>query len=405
MRRAQIAVAFGANALAGLSTGAAGVILPAQLIGLSVDKATFGATFLTSGGGYMIAAFTSGSLLYRFGVRTCLAAWSAVGLAAAAGIVLFPTFPAYLACTAMLGWCNGGSAAALNSYLSTFDRPVPLLNSLHAFFGIGALAGPQIASSLLSQGHPWTSWFVLAALLFAPLLACFLVFYPKTPMPQPGGAAAPPVQSRMALALRHPAVWLGAAFLAFESGIELSLVNWSVVFLTEERGQGLRPASLAMSGYWLALIVGRLVINRVASRVGIGTVGLVFICLAAAAASALIIWLIPGGAFAGLALIGFFLGPLYPMLITVLPRLAPPGLLATAVGASIGISVLGSALFPATAGWFGQRFGAWSLFPFSIGLAALVGLTWWSMGRRLARTPQPVPVPVPAPASASAPSM
>jgi len=379
--RPRIIVAFGGFVLLGLALGAGGVLLPAQIADYGVDKTTIGLLFIASSIGYVLSAAANGTLLHRFGIRAYLLLGTGVLATAAALVGLRPSFVVLLGLQLSMGFGLGALDAGMNAYLSTLSRSTALLNYLHAFFGVGALLGPLAAAGLLSRHVAWNVFYLAFAALVVPLVVSIVLIYPR---------ATPPVSDqsrpRVATALAHRAVLLAAAFLALYVGIEISVGNWGFSFLTEERQQGVLLAGWVISGYWLGLTLGRFLLNGLAERVGVGVVGLMAGCLAGIGASALLIWLVPSGSAAslGLFLLGFFLGPVYPTTIAVVPRLAPARLVATAIGILVGVSVAGGAVFPWLVGAAAQRVGVWALFPFTIGLAAALGLVWWRIVRRLA---------------------
>jgi fucose permease len=390
MQRVRLAVAFGFFILIGINLAGGGVLLPAQIDDYGVDKATIGLVFPASSLGYGIAAAANGALMHRLGVRLHLMVGATVMAAAAAAIALHPPFALFILLQGALGLGVGALEACLNAYLSTLDRATALLNYLHAFFGVGALSGPGLAATMLEIDLSWTVFYALIAVLVVPLLIGVLVLYPASSSTVDD---APP---RLSRALAHRAAWLGGAFLALYVGVEIGVGNWSFTFLTEERGHGLVLAGWAVSGYWTGLTVGRFVLGPMADRLRIGVVGLIAACLAGTAASALVIWLVPGAAIVGLMVMGFCLGPMYPTMIAVVPRLVPPALVATVIGVVVSLSVGGGALFPWLAGGIAQRYGTWSLFPLSLALTALVGVVWWLIARRLAASAAPAEKPVPA---------
>jgi len=105
----------------------------------------------------------------------------------------------------------------------------------------------------------------------------------------------------------------------------------------------------------------------------------------------------PAAATGGMVTLGFFLGPLFPTVISVMPRLVPANLVATAIGVLVGMSILGGAVFPWLVGASAQRLGLWTLLPIIMALAALLGLLWWSIARRLAETAPSTSPSTPAP--------
>jgi fucose permease len=391
MRWGRIGVAFGIFGIIGMNLGGTGVLLPTQIEDYHIDKAVIGTVFFATSIGYFAAATGGGALLQRMGLRAYLLAGGALMFAATAAMALRPSFALYLALQLVSGLGNGALEAGLNAYLSTLDRATALLNSLHAFFGVGALIGPVVAARMLSWGYAWTAYFVVIAVLLA-VCSAGLLLYPPTATHE---SADPGGTNGYGAALRHPAVWLGGLFLAVYVGVEISLGNWSFTFLTEDRGHGVVLAGWAVSGYWMGFTAGRFVLSRLAERFGVSVVTLIAACVAGAIACALVVWLVPGTAVPGLALLGFCLGPMYPTLIAVIPRLVPARLVATAIGLLVGVSVGGGALFPWLAGTIAQRFGAWSLFPFSVALSAVVALSWRLIATRMTPTPEPALTPSP----------
>src|SRR5690606_38883990 len=103
-----------------------------------------------------------------------------------------------------------------------------------------------------------------------------------------------------------------------------------------------------------------------------------YACLAGIAASAALIWAAPAGlvAGAGLVLLGFFLGPVFPTAMAVVPNLTEARLVPTAIGLMNGVSVLGGAVFPWLAGAIGEGAGVWTLMPFSLARGLLQLALW-----------------------------
>src|SRR5689334_8366995 len=70
------------------------------------------------------------------------------------------------------------------------------------------------------------------------------------------------------MALRLRVVWLAALFLLFYVGGEVSLGSWSFSFLTEERHGDLLLSGGIVSGYWLGLTLGRVILAHAGERIG-----------------------------------------------------------------------------------------------------------------------------------------
>src|SRR4051794_16761754 len=71
-RQGPVWLAYAAFVLVGVNTGAAGVLLAAQIRDYDVDKAVIGLGFGTSSAGFLLAGSTVGGLVPRLGPRPAL---------------------------------------------------------------------------------------------------------------------------------------------------------------------------------------------------------------------------------------------------------------------------------------------------------------------------------------------
>lgn len=390
---APIALAYAAFVLIGLGAGAGGVLLPAQIADYGVDKATIGITFFALSAGFVLAGTTAGQLLHRLGTRASLVVGGCAYLVAGLCLATRPPFAALVAVHALAGYGSGVLESVLNAYLAGLDRATVRLNRLHAFFGVGALLGPLLAAWLLGF-LAWTAVWLVLALAAAPLVAGFLLAYPSAgprTTAEPPAGAEPTRPGLFGAVLREPAVLLGAAFLAVYVGLESGVGTWGFSFLVEEHGLRTLLAGYAVSGYWLGLTLGRFLISPLAARIGLSAARTSFACLAGVTVAAAAAWLAPGAAVAAgaLAVLGFFLGPLFPTAMAVVPDITAPRLVATAIGVMNAGSVVGGALFPWLAGTVAQGAGAWTLPPFAVALGLLQAVLWWLVASRIGRAQDP----------------
>jgi fucose permease len=386
--RLAVVVAYATFVLVGVSAGVGGVLLPAQIRDYGVDKATIGITFITFSAGFLLAGVTAGRLIHRWGVRLALVVGGTAFLLSGLYTAVRPPFLALVAVQVAAGYGVGMLESVMNAYLSGLPRAAILLNRLHAFFGVGALLGPVLATWMLTA-LPWTAVWLVLALASVPLIVGFLRAYPtRAASTADQEAEAAPVAagpSLLGAALRRPAVLLGAVFLTVYVGLEISVGNWGFSFLVDGHQQSRLLAGYTISGYWLGLTVGRFVISPVATRLGLTPAGTVAVCLTGVVASAVLAWLAPVAVLAsvGLVLLGFFLGPAFPTAMALVPHLIPTRLVPTAIGIMNGVSVLGGALLPWLAGVAAQHVGVWTLLPCVLALAVVQLLIWWPWTRRL----------------------
>jgi fucose permease len=392
--RAPVLVSYAAFAFVGVNAGVSGVLLPAQMSSYGVDRATIGITFLVGAAGFVFAGLSNGALIHRCGIRLALATGGGAYVLAGLYLASRPPFAAFVLAQFVTGYAAGVLESVLNSYLAALPEATTLLNRLHAFFGVGALAGPTLAAWIVSSA-PWTMVWLVLALTCVPLTVGFLMAYPgQVPEPEPvapgsagpAGPAGPGAAGRLlAAALRDRGVLLGTTMLALYVGLELSVGNWGFSYLVQSRGLPGTLAGYSISGYWLGLTVGRFVISPVAAKIGVTTARMMYACLAGITAAATLAWLAPDAALAtaALVLLGFFLGPVFPTTMAVAPRLTRARLAPTVIGVMNAGSMVGGAALPWLAGVIAQATGMWTLLPFGLALALLQFAVWRPLSVRI----------------------
>ncbi|WP_051759305.1 MFS transporter [Herbidospora cretacea] len=369
--RSSIYLSYAAFVLVGIGAAVGGVLLPAQIDDYGVDKALIGLGFFTNSAGFLLAGLTNGALIERLGLRLALVAGSGVFVLAAVVTAARPSFWVLIAAQGFCGYGVGVLESVLNVHLAALPDAATLLNRLHAFFGVGALAGPAIAALTLGYA-PWTAIWWGLAVATALLGVAFYATFPKRAVQEKEEEKE---RGLLPTALRNKYVLLASVFLTVYLGVEIGVGNWAYSYLREVNLETHLIAGYAVSGYWAGLTAGRFVISPVASRLGLTPARTTLWCCVGVAASTVLIWLgvVP---VAGFVLLGFFLGPLFPTTMAILPELLPARLVPTAIGVLNGGSVIGGSLLPWTAGALGQGVGMQALMPFALTLA-LVQLAVW----------------------------
>jgi len=372
----QVGLAFFAFILIGANDGALGVLIPSMRLHYGVDKATIGLLFLFQTVGYLVAAFNSGLLVEKLGNRRFLVLGVVSFLLGVGTLSLMPQFMVILIMMLPLGFGVAIIDAGLNTYIASMPRNAALLNYLHAFYGIGALLGPLIASTILAIRWGWNSVYIVWIGMSLVLLIGFqLVFKEENISPREDTATRPESNVLLA-ALSVPMVWIAALFMLIYVGAEVSVGSWTYSFLTEERHAPILLAGWMVSGYWIGLTLGRLTLARVTLR--IGSERLILGCLVGVVIGGLFVWLLPVYAVSavGLGLIGFSFGPIYPTTIALISDRVSGRILPSVIGFMVSLGSIGAAICPWLAGLLAQRVGLWSLMPYVIILTAAMVLLW-----------------------------
>jgi fucose permease len=385
--RLKLGIAFFAFILIGANDGAVGVLLPSIMKQYGVHEATIGLLFLASAFGYLIASFNIGLLMEKCGNWQALLIGVTLVLISTGILIFQPAFAVLLVAFFLLGMGVAIIDPGLNIYIAELPRNTALLNYLHGFYGIGAWLGPVIASSMLALHFGWNSVYVLWFGIGLFLLASFGVIFRDWQNPQQGEHKKGE-ESSLSMVLKLRYVWIAAFFLLFYVGGEVTMGNWSYSLLTRERHGGALISGWIVSGYWLGLTLGRLLLGSVSKQ--IGDKRMLQFCLLGVIVGLFITWFAPVEAIAaiGLFITGFSLGPIFPTTIAVMSRILPSRILGSAIGFLVSLGSMGAALFPWIMGNLAQHIGLWSLLPFCIFIAVVqLGLWMGLQTPRIALTP------------------
>lgn len=178
-------------------------------------------------------------------------------------------------------------------------------------------------------------------------------------------------------ALCNRITWLVAIFLLLYVGVEVCFGGWLVTFMLVVRNGGNFESGLVVTGYWLGLTIGRVILGFITGRIGdkLAITGYLVLSMVLE----LLFWLIPSfvGSAVCAGLLGFFLGPLFPAAIVVATKLLPRHLHVSAVGFAAAFGGGGAAVFPFAVGTIAQAKGVQVLQPIALALLAAISVIWF----------------------------
>jgi MFS transporter, FHS family, glucose/mannose:H+ symporter len=323
--------------------------LPEMRTRLQINLAQQGNLFLLLYLGIFCSSLTVGPLIDHLGNRINLLVSSlVVGVAmlafANAHSLLVASFAALL-----LGFGGGGLNTCTNVLVSHLygERRGPMLNLLGIFFGIGALFVPLLAASI--EGHITIAQLFgfCAALAFACGLAYALIPFPAARADQ-----AFSFKDGIEVA-KYEGVLLLGFILFLESGNEASIGGWTSTYVN---GSGYSPriATLALAGYWGALMLGRILASRLLagirkSQLVVGSALVSLLGCAILLTSHCI-----GLLMTGTALVGLSYGPVFPTTLAIAgDRYSKRA--GTVFGLLFSIALIGGMLLPWAVGQVSQH--------------------------------------------------
>jgi fucose permease len=281
-----------------------------------LTDAQYGAIFLPQIVAAILGALGGGVLAERLGLKpifvlALLANTVSQGLLALSVVV--PREFAYaivLAGTTFLGLGFGATGGALNTYPRVLfpGKAGTALLVLHSTTGVGLSVGPLIVGWLAMQAL-WLAFPIGLTLAGGALAAA--VALAGLPDDRPAAmrlvADAKPAAS--------PIFWLLAAIAVVYAFAEGTFSSWAVIFVREARGLPPEIATSALSAFWAALVLGRVLVSGVLLRFSPLVPWAVLPLVILAAFLFIPTIATPTGAVLGFALAGFGCSAFYPLTV------------------------------------------------------------------------------------------
>src|ERR1700689_2461312 len=235
-------------------------LVPFAKANTDLDEGTLGPVLLCLGVGSILAMPTAGALSTRYGCRVVLTGSSLVACAALPLLATVSSAQLLAIVLFVFGAALGSADCVMNVQAVIVDRASgkPLMSGFHAFYSLGGIVGAASVSVLLIFGAtPLNS--TLAAVVVVVLAV--LIAYPGL-LPYGNPAEGPP------FAIPHGVVlFLGVlCFIVFL--VEGSMLDWSAVFMAEQRGTAPARSGFAFASFSTAMTLGRLIGERVVARIG-----------------------------------------------------------------------------------------------------------------------------------------
>ena len=342
---------------------------------LHLSTGQLGVALLCAGIGGIVSFPLAAWMTARFGAPHA-AAWSGSMLLLALAAIAFS--PRLTILMAVLG-CMGAAASCFDVAINAIGAVVEkkagrsIMSMLHAWFCVGTLAGALSGSAVASLGiAPHIHLMLVSAAMVVPMwLACRML----GAVAATGGIdASAPLYSQASLRQTitssfrlppRPLLLLG--LIGFCGAIaEGGIADWSGVFLQDQLGAGAGVAPLAYAAFSGAMLVARLVADRLKDRFGARAVVAAGGVLAAAGIGVAASGAGVAVSVAGFALAGAGLAGVFPFVFSAAGRAGP-----TALAGVATISYCGGLVGPPLIGFIGEFAGL----PVAIGCLGLVCAT------------------------------
>ena len=376
-RRARLAVAgyFFAN---GSAVGGWVPHVPDRARDLGLNPAQLGVTLLAAGCGAVVAMPLAGWLTSRVGSRRVAFLGGCLMPVALWCMVLAPAAWMMAAALFVFGMSGASMDVAMNSQGILVEERLGYrtISLFHGLWSVGGVLGSAATAAAMSRGA--------RPVLVVSILAAILMTVTMSLRSGMLGHEQEKTHGRQHMTRPHGRLLL-IGILAFSTMLsEGAIADWSGLFLRVERGLGAGVVGYGYSAFAAAMVIGRLVGDRVVARFtepralrygGMLAVAGVGVVLSAHALA----W-----SLLGFALIGFGLSNASPILYRsagMVPGVAPGAAIATAVG----IGYAGLLIGPPMLGVLGRSAGLPSIFYVIAMLCAMLSLASPIMKPRLPR--------------------
>ena len=364
-------IAYLAFIILGIPEGLLNVGWPSIRDEFGVGNDTLGVLLGVAILGYMIASSSSGRVIARLGMGRALVVSGIVRVAGLLGYALAPVWGLMVGFGALNGAGGGVIDAGLNTYVAA-NYSARYMNWLHASFGVGATLGPLVMTGALNATGSWRWGYAAVGVAQVVVIGTIALTRrqwreaPKTAQAEPAALA------RARDTLRLPVAWLGVALFFMAAGLEVLTAQWTYTLFTEGRGVATDTAGFWTSIYWGSFTVGRILAGFIVAR--IGSIRLLRIAMTSAVIGAIMIWLNLSNAlsFAGLALMGFAIAPMFPLMISLTPGRIGLAHAPNAIGFQVSAAGLGIAILPGLAGVLVERMSLEVVGPYIVVAAVLL---------------------------------
>ncbi|KAH7002525.1 major facilitator superfamily domain-containing protein [Ilyonectria destructans] len=380
----RLAFAFLSFIVAGMSDAVVGALLPSIESYYKLDYSTISLVFLTPFFGYSIAAFMCSRIHMRWGQRGIAILAPICHVVTFVVLAVHPPFPVLIVGNAFSGFGNGLTDACFPAWVGGMHRGSTLQGFLTACYSIGALCAPLVAAVMISRaGLPWyTFYYIMVGLSVLELCGLVVCFWrcdgPSYRASQPqntSGSSGFGVRA----AIKNKVAWIVALFFFVDTGVMTGIGGWTVTYMLRVRGASLYASGLSVSGYWLGMALGRAILGFVNEKFGIRICTAIYLCICIGIE--LILWLVPNFEVSAVsvALLGFFLGPMYPGGVMMATELLPKSMHVSAIGFAIAIGGIGGTVFPYAIGAVASHSNVAVLQPIILSLLVLETIVWFCL--------------------------
>ncbi|MFQ3549172.1 MAG: MFS transporter, partial [Armatimonadota bacterium] len=269
------------------------------------------------------------------------------------GLMLFAITNNYTTAVAAMfvmgigGGMSQGNAMALVADLYKGKKQTSACNFSQAFFGVGAILSPIIVGSFIKYNVNWKYAFFLVALV--SLLSACIIFKALSMKYEVPVLDVKKSKSWLSLIVDKKVIIL-CVTIALYVGAEVGQANWLATYFEQDLSATSSFAASSIAFFWAGTSFGRLAGAWAAKYLNeVKLISIAFI-ISAFVQQFLILINFPIQAALLTFMLGVFLGPIYPTIVSYAGKLYPTQS-GTVFGIVVAAGALGGAIFPPAIGW------------------------------------------------------
>jgi FHS family glucose/mannose:H+ symporter-like MFS transporter len=292
----------------------------------------------------------------RFSRRSTISgAFLVLGLAETM-ISFLPAWSLIIGLALVAGFAFGLVEAGIGTFvlIASKEKQAVVMSKLEVGFGVGALLLPFISSFLIARGI-WSYSFLflgISALLMGGiwLRISMGVSSMDELLAHKISAAHRGIKRPAYSAANLPILGLFMLFFFLYVGIEIMIVNFLPAIFLEKMKASTSQATLTVSAYWLAMVIGRIFAGAIAEKItyfrflSVTCAGTVVVMMLMAVNSSVL------GGYALVLLLGLLMAGMFAVALIHANRFIP-GMTERTTSLLIAAGGLGGALLPLGAGW------------------------------------------------------
>lgn len=330
--------------------------------GLPISFASFVTVIISCG--TILSSLISARLISWLGTGRVAAFSTLLTAAALLGFSLAPGLWAMCLLAVPLGVGAGAIDVALNNYVAQHYSATHM-SFLHCFYGIGVTVSPCILSLVIGGEAGWRGGYRITCLI---QLAIALLLFLTLPLwgrvhGGPAQEEAAPRTLSFRETLRIPGVKHMCFLFIASCAIECVCGGWGSTFLVENRGMAPESAAQVIMLYYAGMALGRFLSGVLAAKLHSWTIIRLGELVLGGALLLLALPLPLPFCAAGMFLVGFGNGPLFPNFNYLAPQSFGSGVSQSVIGVQMASAYAGIMLMPMLCGLLGQWLGM-GIFPF-----------------------------------------